>query len=81
MGQIYTIPKYIKNEIEKRIYNFPWNEKKKQPLRHLVELSIWRGGQSILDISINKMDSKVIKFHQCFLEGSHAVLIGFNSEL
>ena len=26
--QIYTIPKYIKKEIEKRIYNFIWNDKK-----------------------------------------------------
>ena len=28
--QIYTIPKYIKKEIEKRIYNFLWNNKKKR---------------------------------------------------
>ena len=28
----------------------------------------------------NKMDSKVIKFHQCSLERCHAVLIEINSE-
>ena len=28
IGQIYTISKYIKKAIEKRIYNFPWNRKK-----------------------------------------------------
>ena len=27
IGQIYNIPKYIKKEIEKRIYNFLWNRK------------------------------------------------------
>ena len=26
--QIYTIPKHIKKEIEKRTYNFLWNSKK-----------------------------------------------------
>ena len=28
IGQIYTIPKYIKNEMEKRIYDFLRNGKK-----------------------------------------------------
>ena len=28
IGQIYPIPKYIKTEIEKRIYNFLWNRRK-----------------------------------------------------
>ena len=31
IGQIYTIPKYVKKEIEKRIYDFLWNEKKYDP--------------------------------------------------
>ena len=28
IGQIHTIPEHIKKEIEKRIYNFLWEEKK-----------------------------------------------------
>ena len=28
IGQIYIIPKYLKKEIEKRIYNFFWNRKR-----------------------------------------------------
>ena len=39
IGQTYTIPKYIKREIE-RIYVFLWNAKKIQPRRHLARLSI-----------------------------------------
>ena len=38
--QIYTIPKYIKKQIDKRI----------RPPIHLVQLSIWKGGLGILDI-------------------------------
>ena len=39
--QIYTIPKYIKKEIEKRIYNFLRNNKKNQTsqtLRHSLDI-------------------------------------------
>ena len=36
IGQIYTIPKYIKKEIEKRIYDFLWEGKKIRPHRHLI---------------------------------------------
>ena len=39
IGQTYTIPKYIEREIE-RIYEFLWNGKKVQPLRHLARLSM-----------------------------------------
>ena len=50
IGQIYTIPKYIKEEIEKRICNFLWEGKKIRPPRHLVQLPIWKGGLGIVDI-------------------------------
>ena len=39
--QIYTIPKYIKKEIEKKIYNFLWNDKEtqtSQTLRHSLDI-------------------------------------------
>ena len=41
IAQIYTIPKYIKKEIEKRIYNFLWNDKENQTsqtLRHSLDI-------------------------------------------
>ena len=45
-GQIYPIPKYIKEEIEQRIYNFLWNSKKCDlPDKQLNS----RGGLGILD--------------------------------
>ena len=44
IGQIYTIPKYVKKQIEKRIYDFLWEEKKIRPPRHLIQLPIWKGG-------------------------------------
>ena len=40
--QIYAIPKYIKKEIEKRIYNFLWNDKENQTsqtLKHSLDYS------------------------------------------
>ena len=50
IGQIYTIPKYIKKEIEKRIYDFLWEGKRIHP-GHLVQLPIWKGGLGgIVDI-------------------------------
>ena len=84
IGQIYTIPKHIKKEIEKRIRNFPRN-KKKYNLQTLSLILYFEGGLSNLDIDTqlnynNKMDSKVIKSHQRSLERSHAVLIEINSE-
>ena len=57
--QTYTIPKYIKKEIEKKNTNtqFPLNSKKHdlRPPRHLAELSIWRSALGALD-----MNSKLI---------------------
>ena len=38
---MYVIPKYIKKEIEKRIYNFLWNDKENQisqTLRHSLDI-------------------------------------------
>ena len=65
---------------------FPLGQEKIQPPRHLAQISIWRDrlGISDIDTQLNyiktKMDSKIIKSHQCFLERSHAVLIEINSE-
>ena len=75
-GQIYTIPKYIKKEIEKRIYNFLWSSKKYDlPDNYLNS----RSGLGILDTDsqLNCIKTKwiVIKHHQCSLERSHAVVI------
>ena len=33
IAQIYTIPKYMKKEIEKKIYGFLWNEEENQNLQ------------------------------------------------
>ena len=60
IGQIYTVPKYIKREVEKRIYDFLWEGKKICPPRHLVQLSIGRGGLGILDID-SQLNSLKIK--------------------
>ena len=53
----------------------------------LAQLSIWRGELGISDLNVqlklykNKMDSKVIKSHQCSLERSHTTaFIKLNSE-
>ena len=65
---------------------FPLGQEKIQPPRHLAQISIWRDrlGISDIDTQLNyikiKMDSKIIKSHQCFLKRSHAVLIEINSE-
>ena len=49
IDQIYTIPKYIKKDIEKRICNILWNRKKIQPPSHIAKLYIWSGGLGIFD--------------------------------
>ena len=64
IGQIYTIPKFIKEKIEKTI----------------AQLSIWKCGLGILDRysikpSRTSINLKIIKPHQCSLERSHVVLI------
>ena len=59
IGQIYTIPKLIKEEIEK---------KKKSPFGlGILDIDT--------QLSRTSMDLKIIKLHQCFLERSHTVLI------
>ena len=60
IGQIYSIPKLIKEEIEKTE----------------AQLSIWTRcfGHST-KLSRTSMDLKIIKPHQCFLERSHTLLI------
>ena len=59
IGQIYTIPKYIKKEIEKRIYDFLREEKKIRPPRHLVQLPIAKSGLGILDINTQLNSLKI----------------------
>ena len=84
IGQIYTFPKYQKGNW-KRNRQFPLEYEKIQPPRHWAQLSIWRGRLDILDshtikLYENKMDSKFIKSHQCFLERFHAVVTKINPE-
>ena len=62
IGQIYAIPKLIKEEIEKTI----------------AQLSIWTRyfrHRYSTKLSITSMDLMIIKPHQCFLERPHIVLI------
>ena len=71
IGQIYTIPKYIKKETE-RTYNFLWNRKKIRPPRHLGQLSILRVGLGILDI-VAQLKSLKIKWIQRLLNLTNAL--------
>ena len=75
IGQIYTIPKYIKKEIE-TTYDFLWNEKKKkkQPPRHLAQLSITSGGIGILEID-TLVNSLKINWTQMLLNPTNALWI------
>ena len=60
IDQIYSIPKLIKEEIEKT----------------KAKLSIWTWYfRHSTKLSRTSMDLKIIKPHQCFLERSHALLI------
>ena len=55
--QIYTIPKYIKKEIQKRIYNFLGNNKKNQTsqtLRHSLDILY-------IDTQLNSLKIKLIQ--------------------
>ena len=84
MGQIYTILKYIEKEIE-TIYDFLWNKKNTISLAPSSNLNFERQTRYFrhshsTKLSKNKMNLKVIKSHQCFLERSHAVFIELNSE-
>ena len=67
--QIYTIPKYIKKEIEKRIHNFLRTSKKSDFPDTQTLLEHFRLRDSI-KLSKNKINSKIIKSHQCPLERS-----------
>ena len=49
IGQIYTIPKYQKGNWKKNI-QFPLEQEKIQPVRHLAQLFISIGRLGILDI-------------------------------
>ena len=78
-SKIYRKGNWTKN------MKFPLEKEKMRPSRHLAQLSIWRGGLGILDTDTNlkcikKMDSKVIKSHQCLLERSHALSMKVDSE-
>ena len=64
--QIYTIPKYIKKEIKKRIYNFLWNKKKNQTFQAL------RHSLDILDID-PQLNSLKIKLIQKLLNPTNAL--------
>ena len=64
--QIYTIPKYIKKEIEKRIYNFLQNNKKNQTSQTL------RRSLDILDIDI-QLNYLKIKLIQKLLNPTNAL--------
>ena len=64
--QIYTIPKYIKKEIEKRIYNFLQNNKKNQTSQTL------RRSLDILDIG-TQLNSLKIKLIQKLLNPTNAL--------
>ena len=63
IAHIYTIPKYIKEEIEKKIYGFLLEGKKLRPPRHVAQLPIWKGGLGILDVDI-QLNSLKIKWIQ-----------------
>ena len=62
IGQIHTVPRYIKKQIEKMIYNFLWEGKKIRPPRHLVQLPIWKGGLGFLDIDDTQLNSLKVKW-------------------
>ena len=74
IGQIYTIPRYIKKEIE-RIDNCLWNNNKKktqQPHKDLAQLFIWRGRLDILEIGTHWKSLK-IKWIQRLLNPTNAL--------
>ena len=86
IGQIYTIPKYQKGNWKKNI-QFPLEQEKIQPrtLSSTLHLEGQTKYVTVLDRRTskqdkNKMDSKFIKYHQCSLERSHAVLTEINPE-
>ena len=71
IGQIYTIPKYIKKEIG-RTYDFFWKGKNMAPQAPGSTLSIWKGGLGILDID-TQLNSIKIKWMQRLLNPTNAL--------
>ena len=66
--QIYTIPKYVKKEIERGICDFVWNGKNKtsqapSPTLYLDGWTRYFRHRHSIKLSKNKMNSKVIKSH------------------
>ena len=72
IGQTYTIPKYIKKQIEKMTFDFLWEGKKIRPPRHLVQLPIWKGRLGILDID-TQLNSLKNKWIQRLLNSNNAL--------
>ena len=70
IGQIYIIPKYVKKEIEKRIYDLLWEGKKICPPR--AQLPIWKDGLGILDID-TQLNSLKIKWIQRLFNPTNAL--------
>ena len=68
IGQIYTIPKFIKEKIEKK------TNKKSSNLHLEVRIRYFRHRYS-MKLSRTSTNLKIIKSHQCSLQRSHAVLI------
>ena len=60
IGQIYAIPKFIKEEIEKK--------KKKSSTLHLEVWTTYFRHRYSIKLSRTSMDLKIIKPHQCPLE-------------
>ena len=71
IGQLYTIPKYIKMGIENRTYNFPWNRKKWSLPGTLLNSPFGGGGLGILDIDTQLSYIK-IKWIQKLLNPTNA---------
>ena len=66
IGQIYTIPKYIKKEIEKSICDFLCEGKKIRPPRYLAQVPIWKGGLGILNIDTHLSPLKIKSIQRLF---------------
>ena len=80
--QIYTIPKVYQKRNWKENIQFPLEQEKKLDFPDTSTLLGHFRYRHSIKFSKNKIDSKIIKSHQCSLERSHAVLIEywFNTE-
>ena len=72
IGQLFTIPKNIKKQIETMIYDFLWEKKKILLPRHLTQFPIWKGGLGILDID-TQLNALKIKWTQILLSSNDAI--------